>query len=130
MKRVLKSFLAFMLVVPFMFLLTACGETKSLNGNKYVYSKVEVSGTLAIEDYESMYSSLCYYEFGEETVVSSDGEGENQTWNYKYENGKVYIKSTTAEEYSDIYFEISGKYLIVTETVEDGQTFKVYFKQK
>lgn len=127
MKRILKSILAFVLIVPFALLLTACGGTKSLEGNKYVYSKIETTGSVVASDYEKNYS-LISFEFSEEEVVYTDGS-ETDTYFYKFEDGKLYLKAGADDDYGDAYGVISGKYLVITETVTGG-TLKVYFKVK
>lgn len=130
MKKILKSVLAFVLIVPFAFLLVACGEIKSLEGKTFVFSKVEVTGSLSKEEYETIWA-LFTLSFDENTVdYSNDVDDEDATMYYKLENGKVYTKYKETDEYDEVLAEVSGKYLIITETFEDGQTAKIYLKQK
>lgn len=130
MKKILKSVLAFVLIVPFAFLLVACGEIKSLEGKTFVFSKVEVTGSLSKEDYETGYAFMTL-SFGEETVdYTGDVDDEDATMYYKFEKDKVYLKYKETDEYDEVFAEVSGKYLIITETLEDGQTAKIYLKQK
>lgn len=129
MKKILKSILVFVLIVPFAFLLVACGEIKSLEGKTFVFSKVEVTGSLSKEEYETDYALLTL-SFDEETVdFTGDAEDEDATMYYKFENNKVYLKFKETDEYDEAYAEVSGKYLVLTVT-EEGQTAKIYLKQK
>lgn len=125
--KFVKCLLAIIMLLPCMLLFTACGEIKKLNGSTLVYSKVEVTGTLVKADYESEYKSISFV-FDESTVTYKDGT-EEATYDYKLEKGKLYLKDE-GEEYSDTaYAEISGKFMIVSESY-DGGTVKVYFKVK
>lgn len=129
MKKILKSILAFVLIVPFAFLLVACGEIKSLEGKTFVFSKVEVTGSLSKEELETDYA-LMTLTFGEETVdYTGDVDDEDATMYYKFENNKVYLKYNETDEYDEVFVEVSGKYLVLTVT-DDGQTAKIYLKQK
>ena len=68
------------------------------------------------------------FNFDEETVKYVDGVIED-TYYYKVENGKVYLRSD-GEEFSETpYAELTGKYMIVTDTYENG-TVKIYFEIK
>lgn len=129
MKKILKSVLAFVLIVPFAFLLVACGEIKSLEGKTFVFSKVEVTGSLSKEEYETDYA-LMTLTFGEETVdYTGDVDDVDATMYYKFENNKVYLKFKETDEYDEVFAEVSGKFLVLTVT-DDGQTAKIYLKQK
>lgn len=129
MKRFLKSVLVCVLIVPMVVLFAACGGTKTLDGRTYVFSKVEVDGTVVKDDVETSY---IYTSFSFEDGVLSyvDGTAEAITFDYKVENNRVYTKSSSSTEYSSTSFaEVSGKYLIVTEKTDEG-TAKIYFKKK
>lgn len=129
MKRFLKSVLVCVLIVPMVVMLAACGGTKTLDGRTYVFSKVEVDGTVVKEDVETSY---IYTSFSFEDGVLSlvDGTAEAITFDYKVENNRIYTKSSSSTEYSSTSFaEVSGKYLIVTEKTDEG-TAKIYFKKK
>lgn len=129
MKRFLKSVLVCVLIVPMVVMLAACGGTKTLDGRTYVFSKVEVDGTVVKEDVETSY---IYTSFSFEDGVLSlvDGTAEAITFDYKVENNRIYTKSSSSKEYSSTSFaEVSGKYLIVTEKTDEG-TAKIYFKKK
>lgn len=126
-KKVLNLLLAILLVIPCMFVFTACGELKSLSGKKLVFSKVEVTGTLVQEEVEYEYNTISF-DFGEDTVLYSDGTNED-TYDYKVEDGKLYLKYSKDEYGTTPFAELSGKYLVMTETLEGG-TVTVYFKVK
>ena len=125
-KKILKTFLTFVLLLPCLLLFSACGEIKSLDGETLVFSKLEVTGALVKEDYENSYKTISF-KFDENTVTHIDG-GVETVYDYKLENGKVYIKGDESD-YSETPYELSGKYMIVTETYDEG-TVKVYFKIK
>lgn len=128
MKKILKSIFAFVLVIPFVVLLTACGGAKNLDGKTYVFNRVEVTGTINKTDIENEYIYMSF-EFKDGVLNYVNGT-ETDSFDYKLEDGKVYTKSSSSDEYSSSYFaEISGKYLIVTETSDDGIA-KIYFKKK
>lgn len=128
MKKLLKSIFAFILIVPFVIMLTACGSSDTLDGKTYVFDRVEVTGTLVKEDCESDY---IYMSFSFEDGVLNYVDGtETDTFDYKLSEGKIYTKSSSDEDYSESYFaEISGKYLVITETYNGG-TVKAYFKKR
>lgn len=128
MKRKFKSLLMLMVIIPFAFLLCACGGVKSLNGKTYVYNRIETTGTVKADDYVNEYKSLSLV-FGESTVDYA-GSGESATFDYKMENGKLYLKDSKQSDYpTNASAEISGKYLIITDIVSGG-TIKVYLKVK
>ncbi len=127
-KRILNFVLFFVMIVPCVMLFSACGGMKSLNGKTFVYSKVEVEGSIDKTAYESNYLAISF-KFEEEDVTFSDGARQD-TYNYKYENKKLYLKASTDTDFpEDPYAEFSGDYMIVCETVEGG-IVKVYFKVK
>ena len=69
------------------------------------------------------------FDFTEETVTFSDGVNED-TYDYVLDKTKVFIKDSNDTEYSEKpYAEISGEYMVVSQTVEGG-VVKVYFKVK
>lgn len=127
MKKILKSILAIVLLVPCAFLFTACGKMKSLEGKTFSYSKLEVTGSLNKEDYESLYRGISFT-FDKTTVVHSDA-GADDTYDYKFENGKVFIASEDEDFSSDPYAVISGNYMVLTQNYSNGSV-KVYFKLK
>lgn len=127
MKKILKSILAIILLVPCALLFTACGKVKGLEGKTYSYSRIEVSGSLNKEEYESLYRSISF-KFNKTTLVYVDA-GEEETYNYKYEGGKVYIASEGENFDTKPYAEISGDFMVLTQNYADG-TVKVYFKIK
>ena len=127
MKKILKSILAIILLVPCALLFTACGKVNDLEGKTYSYSKIEVSGSLNKEEYESLYRGISF-RFDKTTVVYSDS-GSEETYNYKYENGKVYIASEGDEFGTKPYAEISGEFMVLTQNHADGSV-KVFFKLK
>lgn len=127
-KKIFSLVLLFVFLIPCFTLLTACGNLKSLNGKTLVFAKVEVDGTISKEDYENEYK-LHSFVFDESEVTFSDGTNED-SYNYKVEKTKVYLKATTDTEYpSEAYAEIDGKYMVISQTVEGG-VVKVYFKSK
>ena len=109
-------------------MLTACGKIKTLSGETLVYAKVSVSKNLNKEDYKDEYKKLTFT-FSEEEVVFNDGTNED-TYLYKFENGKVYIKADSDDQFpEEPYAEIDGKYMVISQTVSGG-VVKVYFKVK
>lgn len=129
MKRIFKSILAFVLIVPFAFLLVACGGNKNLNGKTYVFDHVEVTGTLLKDEYEDDFKSLIMI-FSEAEVEYSNGVGNQDTYDYKIANGKLFIKDKLEDDFSEkAYAEVDGKYLIISET-NNGGTAKIYLKVK
>ena len=126
--RILKSLLAIVMILPCMMLFTACGKLKSLEGETFVFSKVEVTGTVDKQEVEEDYKLLSY-EFTETTMIYKDGSEEPNSCDYKFENGKLFIKAE-GDEFSNTPFAVaSGKFLVVTEE-RDGGTAKIYFKIK
>ena len=127
MKKILKSILAIVLLIPCVLIFSACGKVKSLDGRTYSYSRTEVTGSLNQEEYESLYRSISF-RFDKTTVVHIDS-GVEETYNYKYEKGKVYIASEGENFDTKPYAEISGDFMVLTQNYADG-TVKVYFKIK
>lgn len=127
MKKILKSILAFVLLLPCALLFTACGKLKSLEGKTFNYSKVEVTGSANKQEYENLYRGISF-KFSKSTVVYVD-VGVEDTYNYKYENAKVYLSSEGEEFGTKPYAELSGEYMILSQSVEGG-TVKIYFKLK
>lgn len=128
MKKFFKSIFAILFIVPTLLIFTACGNSKSLDGNTYVFSKIEVTGTIVKEEAEKDYIYMSY-SFDEDTVDFVDGS-ETDTYDYKFENKKVYIKAKTDTSFPDRAFgEISGKYFVKTLSLDDGD-IKIYFKKK
>ena len=127
-KKIFSIVLLFAFLIPCLTLLTACGKIKSLDGKTLVFAKVEVTGSISKGDYEDEYKKHTFV-FSETEVDFSDGTNED-TFNYKLENGKLYTKSKTASDYpEDAFAEIDGKYMVVSLTAEGG-VVKVYFKVK
>ena len=127
-KKIFSIVLLFAFLIPCLTLLTGCGKIKELSGKTLVFSKVVVEGSITKEEYENSYKGHSF-EFSDETVTFSDGVNED-TYDYKFEKNKVYIKDTNDEAYSEKpYAEISGEYMVVSQTVEGG-VVKVYFKVK
>lgn len=127
-KKIFSIVLLFAFLIPCLTLLTACGKIKELNGKTLVFAKVEVEGSVTKEEYENLYRGHSF-EFTEETVTFSDGINED-TYDYVLDKTKVFIKDTNDTEYSEKpYAEISGEYMVVSQTVEGG-VVKVYFKVK
>ena len=127
MKKILKYVLTFAVLFPCIFLLTACGGTKKLANKTLVFSKIEVTGSLNKADYENEYKTISF-NFDEETVKYVDGVIED-TYFYKIEDGKVYLRSDEEEFSETPYAELSGKYMIVTDTYDEGSV-KIYFEIK
>ena len=127
-KKIFSIVLLFAFLLPCLTLLTACGKIKELNGKTLVFSKVHVEGSISKEEYENQYKGLSFV-FTEDKVTFTDGVNED-TYDYKLENTKVYIKDTNDDTYStEPYAEISGEYMVVSQTAEGG-VVKVYFKVK
>lgn len=129
MKKKFKSLLMIAIIVPFMFLLTACGGTKSMDGKTYVYNRIETTGTVNPADHENDYKGLSLV-FGETTVDYYIGSGDFTTYDYKIEGGKIYLKDSKQNSYPTSAFAVvSGKYLIITDNVNGG-TIEVFLKSK
>ena len=127
-KKIFNFLFAVVFVIPCL-MLVACGNIKSLNEKTMVYSKIEVTGSLVKSDYEDDYKDLSFI-FSEDEVVFSDGLNSENTYNYKLEDGRVYIKAKSDSNYKEEpYAEMKGKYMVVSQTL-DGGTIKVYFKAK
>ena len=109
-----------------MLIFTACGEIKSLSGKKLVFAKAEVTGSLVQEDVEYDYNTISF-DFDKDTVTYFNGT-EEDVYEYKVENNKLYLKYSNSDEYS-VFADISGKYLVITQTL-DGGTATIYFKVK
>lgn len=125
--KILKSFVAILVLIPCMFLFTACGSLKALEDKTLVFAKVEVTGSLDANEVESEYSTYTF-KFDDDTVIFYDGTNE-YTYDYKLEDGKLYLKDANETEYDEVFGKISGKYLV--KSVEyDGGTATVYFKSK
>lgn len=125
-KKVLNIFLTIFLLIPCMLIFTACGEIKSLSGKKLVFAKAEVTGSLVQEDVEYDYNTISF-DFDKDTVTYFNGT-EEDVYEYKVENNKLYLKYSNSDEYS-VFADISGKYLVITQTL-DGGTATIYFKVK
>ena len=126
-KNIFKYLLAAFLILPCMMIFIACGELKSIEGKTFIYSKVEVTGSLSKEEYEKSYQNISF-SFEESTVNYYDGV-EEDSYEYKFENNKIYFKDENGEFSSTHDAEISGDYMVVTETEDEG-TVKIYFKMK
>lgn len=126
--KILKSLLAVVMLLPCMMLFTACGKLKSLAGDTFVFSKVEVTGTVNQQEVEDDYKLLSY-EFTETTMIYKDGSEEENSCEYKFEDGKLFIKAEGDEFSNEPFAVASGKFLVVTEEREGG-TVKIYFKIK
>lgn len=126
MKKILSYVLLVVVILPCMFLLTACGELKSLSGKTFVLSKVEVTGTLnkdqCFEEYKNMKFTFTDTEM---TLVNGSS---TDSWEYKLENKKVYQK-VYGKYRTEAFAKISGKYLVTTET-RDGEVLTCYFSEK
>ena len=93
-----------------------------------IYAKIQVEGSISKEEYENQYKTLSFV-FTEDTVTFTDGINED-TYDYKLEGSKLYIKDDSDAAYTETpYAEISGSYMVVSQTVEGG-VVKVYFKVK
>ena len=127
-KRIFSLSLLFVLLLPCLFLFTACGKLKSLSDKTLVFSKVEVTGNLNKSEIELEYKN-CKFTFSKDTFVYYDGTDGPKNY-FKVENSKVYIRAEEDDEYSTTAFaELSGKYMIVTQT-RGEDTIKVYFAEK
>lgn len=125
-KKIFSILIAVIMLVPCL-MLAGCGKIKELSGKTLVYAKVVVSKSLNKDDYKDKYknTTLTFTEDGE--VVIDDGADES-TSQYKFENGRLYIKPETDENYPEEPFaEVDGKYLVHSQTVAGG-VVKVYFK--
>lgn len=122
--KFLKIIIAVFMLIPCSLLFVACGKLTSVDGKLFVFSKVEVTGSLSVEEYENLYSSITL-DFDEDTVLYNN----ETTYNYKLEDGSIYLKGLENDEYSNVFAKISGKYLVVTETYEGG-IVKIYFETK
>ena len=128
MKKKIFSVLIMLFVLVPSLLFVSCGKSSSFVGKTLIFSKVEVNGSLSKEYYEER-NKLKSFTFEEDEMVFSDGVSE-VSHHYKIENNKLYIKSIESTEFpTDHFAEISGNYLIVSETVAGG-VVKVYFKAK
>ena len=125
--KILKSFLVFAILLPCLILLSACGGTKNLKNKTLLFSKVEVTGSLNKDQYEEEYKNISF-KFGEDTVTYIDGVIED-TYSYKVEDGKVYLKGEDQEYSDEPYAELSGNFMIVTDTYDNG-VVKIYFEIK
>jgi len=127
-KKIFSIVLLFAFLIPCLTLLTGCGKIKELDGKTLVFAKVEVEGSVSKEEYENLYRGHSF-DFTEETVTFSDGVNED-IYDYVLDKTKVFIKDSNDTEYSEKpYAEISGEYMVVSQTVEGG-VVKVYFKVK
>jgi len=127
-KKIFSILFAVIMLVPCL-MLTGCGKIKELSGKTLIYAKVVVSESLNKDDYKDEYknTTLTFTEDGK--VIIDDGTDESTSL-YKFENGKVYIKAETDEDYpEDAFAEIDGKYLVHSQTVSGG-VIKIYFKVK
>ena len=125
--KILKSFLVFAILLPCLILLSACGGTKNLKNKTLLFSKVEVTGSLNKDQYEEEYKNISF-KFGEDTVTYIDGVIED-TYSYKVEDSKVYLKGEDQEYSNEPYAELSGNFMIVTDTYDNG-VVKIYFEIK
>lgn len=127
-KKIFSIALLFAFLIPCMVLFSACGKIKDLNEKTLVFAKVEVEGSVSEEDYVNLYKAHTF-KFGEKQVEFTDGVNED-VYDYKLENSKLYVKDTLDETYpEDPLAEISGSYMILSQTVEGG-VVKIYFKVK
>ena len=127
-KRILSFALLFAFLIPCLALLTGCGKIKSLENKTLIYAKIQVEGSISKEEYENQYKTLSFV-FTEDTITFTDGINED-TYDYKLEGSKLYIKDDSDAAYTETpYAEISGSYMVVSQTVEGG-VVKVYFKVK
>ena len=129
MKKKIFSFVFLLImVVPCFIIFTACGKLKDLKGKTMVFYKVEVVGAIDKTAYENTYKTLSF-KFDEKEVTFSDGVNED-VYNYRFNNSKLYIKAANDDAYSTTpYAEISGSNMIISDSV-DGGVIKVYFKVK
>lgn len=126
-KKIFSIILMFAMLFPCL-MLAACGNHKGFVGKTLVYSKVEVEGSISKEYYETKYKNHSF-EFDKETLIFSDGVYD-YTYNYKIEKNELYIKAEDDVAFpTEYYAEISGKNIIVSQTVTGG-VVKVYFKVK
>jgi major membrane immunogen (membrane-anchored lipoprotein) len=127
-KKIFSIVLLFAFLIPCLTLLTGCGKIKEISGKTLVFAKVEVEGSVSKEEYENLYKGHSF-EFTEEKVTFTDGVNKD-TYDYKFEKSKIYIKDTNDAEFEkEPYAEISGEYMVVSQTVEGG-VVKAYFKVK
>ena len=125
-KKVFSILVAVIMLIPCL-MLVACGKIKSLEGETLVYSKISVVGEISEDGYEEEYKNIKFV-FSETEVIFYEGSKETDTYDYKFEDGKLYIKAKTDENFpTDAYAETSGKYLMISQTVEGG-VVKVYFE--
>ena len=125
-KKIFNILFAIVMIIPCL-MLTACGSIKSLEGETFVFSKITVTGSISKSDYENDFKNHKFV-FSETEVVFYEGLSAADTYDYKFENGKLYIKAKTDADYSNkAYAETDGKYLVISQTVEGG-IVKVYFK--
>ena len=125
-KKIFSVLIAIVILIPCL-MLTSCGKIKSLEGETLVYSKVSVTGSVSKSDYEDQYKNIKFV-FTETEVYFYEGVTETDIYDYKFEDGRLFIKAQTDEEYPEnAYAEVDGKYLVVGQTV-DGGVVKIYFK--
>lgn len=125
MKKKLLSLLFVVMILPCMFLFTACGEPKSLANTTYVYAKCEVTGDISKTETESAWENYSF-RFKNDTVEVYVSTSLLATYNYTYKN-KVATCEPQNEELSSFTLKANGEYL-VHETTDSKGTTKVYFK--
>ncbi len=126
-KKIFSVLMLAVLLVPCL-LFVACGKLKSIENKTFVYSKVVVTGSLNKDDYKDEYKNHSF-KFSESEVVFNDGTDEH-TYDYKFENSKVYLKADSDTSFPDeAYAEIDGNYMVISQT-KTGGVVKVYFKVK
>lgn len=127
-KKIFGIVLLFAFLIPCLTIFSACGKIESLNNKTLIFSKVQVEGSITKDEYEKEYKAYSF-KFSEEEVVFSDGVS-SQTYSYKLVGSKIFIKDVEDEEFpEDAYAEISGKSMVVSQTLDNGK-LKVYFKAK
>lgn len=125
-KKFFSFFIVIVMLIPCL-MLAACGKLKSLEGETLVYSKVSVTGSISKSAYEEQYKNIKFV-FTETEVYFYEGTIESDIYDYKFEDGRLFIKAQTDEDFPDeAYAEVDGKYLVIAQTV-DGGIVKVYFK--
>ena len=125
MKKKILSLLFIVMLLPCMFLFTACGEPKSVANTTYVYAKCEVTGDVSKSDTESAWQNYSF-RFKDTTVEAYNGTELDEIYNYSYKNNVATLEPQD-ELYTTIKLKANGEYLVYEKTVPKG-TIKVYFK--
>ena len=117
-------------------LVTACGFVGCKGKGNPLDSSSEQTANLKQAEYNtttgtmpSNWNELTYTDNNDRQIMSYIGSNFFD-YDYKFEKSKIYIKDTNDTEFEkEPYAEISGEYMVVSQTVEGG-VVKTYFKVK